>query len=271
MSFSPLRGSCAGCILVMLLAGGCGWYPKSQLTKLQNENRRLSEQTKAQLAEIENLHAHSREVEDRLLSAEEELAAFDETHGRASRQLANLSREREQLRRGMLPGGRPIPMGISGQLADLSQRYPSLHFDAETGIAKLDTNILFDSGEANLKPGAVKLLGEFARVLNSQEAQDLKVMVVGHTDNRRIRGGEARERYPNNWHLSTARALAVADQLRVFGLSGDRMGVAGFGQHQAIAPNNAPDARQENRRVEIFVMSPDVPVVGMTETLTNLY
>ena len=47
-----------------------------------------------------------------------------------------------------------LPPALSQQLVELSRRFPSLQFDPETGISKLDTDILFDSGEAVLKPGA---------------------------------------------------------------------------------------------------------------------
>ena len=50
------------------------WPRKSQVNALQSQNRTLSEQTRAQLAEIENLKIHSRKVEDRLIRAEEDLA-----------------------------------------------------------------------------------------------------------------------------------------------------------------------------------------------------
>jgi chemotaxis protein MotB len=96
-------------------------------------------------------------------------------------------------------------------------------------------------------------------------------MVVGHTDSEPIRGRETRDRFPTNWHLSASRALAVAQQLQDAGIDGQRMGFAGFGKHQPVVSNDDPQLRQQNRRVEIFVMSPDVPVVGMTETLTDLY
>ncbi len=90
-------------------------------------------------------------------------------------------------------------------------------------------------------------------------------MVVGHTDSQRIVGVSMRDKYPNNFHLSTARALAVADVLRGQGLSDQRIGIAGFGAHQPVADNQSPVDRQKNRRVEIFVMPRDVPVVGWGE------
>ena len=80
-----------------------------------------------------------------------------------------------------------------------------------------------------------------------------------------------RERFASNFHLSTARALAVADQLRRQGLSERRIGVAGFGPHQPVAPTPQPGHRQKNRRVEIFVMAPDVPVVGWTDSGSSVY
>ncbi len=260
----------AAALVALLVVSGCGWGPQSRVSSLEAENRRLGEQSRAQLAEIENLKLHARKVEDQLLQAEQDLAVFSEQYGIDRQKLANLRQERERLRDYLLHA-RQVPHGLSGQLAELAQRYPHLHFDPQTGISKLDTDVLFDSGEAQLKPGAEHLLRELAGILQSAQAQDLKVMVVGHTDDQRIQGRETRHQYPSNWHLSAARALAVADQLRSLGVDGERLGIAGFGEHQPIAANDGEPSRQMNRRVEIFVMSPDVPIVGRTDTLSNLY
>ena len=89
-----------------------------------------------------------------------------------------------------------LPSAVSRQLAELARRYPSLSFDPATGIGKLDTDVLFDSGQAELKPAAQAMLAELSRVLQRQEADDLKVMVVGHTDNQRLAGPAVRERFP---------------------------------------------------------------------------
>ncbi|HEX3726309.1 MAG TPA: OmpA family protein, partial [Pirellulales bacterium] len=138
--------------------------------------------------------------------------------------------------------------------------------DEKTGISKLDTDLLFDSGDAQLKPQADGILREFADIFQSADAQDLKIMVVGHADAQGIKGREVRERYPNNWHLSAGRALAVADQLRKAGIPENRMGVVGFGQYQPISSNDTADARKLNRRVEIFVLAPETPVIGWVDS-----
>jgi flagellar motor protein MotB len=241
-------------------AAGC-YVPKSQLVNYETTNRVLSEQNRAQLVEIENLKAHSRQTEDQLIRAEQELAARDQA-GSNRPPLAALP---------MPPSGRRLPAAVRQQLAGWARQYPNLQFDAETGVSKCDIDVLFDSGLAELKPAARNMLAELAQVLQRAEAKDLKIMVVGHTDNQRIVGQAAREKYPNNFHLSTARALAVADLLRSQGLSDQRIGVAGFGAHEALVSNESPTDRQKNRRVEIFVMPRDVPVVGWSDSTPGYY
>jgi chemotaxis protein MotB len=204
----------------------------------------LSEQSRAQLAEIENLKIHARHVEDQLIEAERSLA------------------------RG---GKNGLPPGISVRLAELAERYPSLQYDPNTGICKLDTDVLFDSGDDRLKPGADQVLDGIAAVFSSPEAQQLKLMVVGHADAQGIKGRELRERYPTNWHLSAGRALNVADWLRKSGIPEARMGVTGFGQYQPIAGNDTPEARERNRRVEIYVLGPETPVVGWANPSGGFY
>jgi chemotaxis protein MotB len=225
-----------------LVCCGCA---RSQVATLQSQNRTLTEQSRAQLAEIENLKIHTRSVEDRLIRAEEDLA-------------------RSQMG-GRLSGKGPMPHGVNARLADLAERYPILQYDPATGISKFDTDLLFDSGDDRLRPGAEKILAEFANIFQSPEARELKIMVVGHADSQGIKGRELRERYPSNWHLSAGRALVVADHLRKAGIPEARMGVTGFGQYQPIASNESADTRFRNRRVEIYVLGPETPVVGWAD------
>lgn len=254
-----------------LSLAGCS---QTQLNALQSQNRVLADQNRAQLAELENLKTHSRDTEDQLRAAEQRVAALEDQVGLGRQQLANFQHERHRLHdqvKGLVDARGPVTPEMSRRLTDLSARYPGLRFDPQTGVGKFDTDILFDNGKAELKPGAERVLAELVTLLKSPEATDLKVFVVGHTDDRPIAKKPARELYASNFDLSTARAQAVGDRLRRLGLDDARMGVAGFGSHEPVASNLSPTDRQKNRRVEIFVMAPETPVVGWTDTMPRLY
>jgi len=269
------RAPACGLVLgTLIVSSGCMFVPKSQLTSLESQNRALVEQTHAQTARIENLEVHSRNVEDHLIRAEEDLAMLEERAGLDRKQLAGDEAEPNELRE---QGTDPIAAQselaaeVRGRLARVSDENPNLHFDRHSGVSKLDTDVLFDDGRAELKPGADEVLAELVRVLNTPKGRDLNILVVGHTDDRLIAKKPVREDCPNNFHLSVRRALAVSDRLRELGLASGRMGVAGFGPHQPVASNRTDEDREKNRRVELFVMAADVPVIGWTETTPGLY
>jgi chemotaxis protein MotB len=255
----------------LLSLAGCS---QTQLNALQSQNRVLADQNRAQLAELENLKAHSRDTEDQLRTAEQRVAALEDQVGLSRQQVANFQQERHRLHdqvKGLVEARGPVTPEMSRRLADLSARYPGLRFDPQTGVGKFETDILFDNGKTELKPGAERVLAELTTMLKTPEAGDLKVLVVGHTDDRPIAKRPARELYASNFDLSTARAQAVADRLRRLGLEDTRLGVAGFASHEPVASNQNATERQRNRRVEIFVMAPETPIVGWTDTMPRLY
>ncbi len=151
------------CAAMAVASSGCLLVPKTELNAAQVQSRALAEQNRAQLAEIDNLKTHSRALEDRVIRSEEQLALLQERAGLDHKQLTSYERERDGLYehfKSLAAGRGRLPPGLCQQLVELSRRYPSLQFDPETGISKLDTDILFDSGEAELKPGAGQLLDE---------------------------------------------------------------------------------------------------------------
>jgi len=266
----------AACLMpgFLILSCGCLQLPGSPLADCRLQNRMLAEQRRALEAEIASLNVHKANIEDKLFRAEEDLRLLREEVGLDHEELAEYRREGARLQedfRGLANTRGRVPPEVAEQLRALSDRFADLHYDPVTGISKLDTDVLFDSGHAELKPGAEQFLAELVGELNSPEAADLKVVVVGHTDDQRVAGRTVRNEFPNNFHLSTSRALAVADSLCRRGLAEQRLGVSGFAAHQPIAPNASPDDRRKNRRVEIFVMGPDVPVVGWTDSMPSLY
>src|ERR1041384_487925 len=88
--------------------------------------------------------------------------------------------------------------------------------------------ILFDSGEAELKPDGAAVLRKVADIL--AQHSNLRVHVIGHTDNVPIRAG-ARSRFPSNWELSTARATAAVRFLcEKAEVDPRRLGAVGYGE-----------------------------------------
>ena len=81
------------------------------------------------------------------------------------------------------------------------------------------------------------------------------LFVRGHTDNVPIVKPETVQRFPHgNLQLSASRAVEVAAQLIQRGkVASDRVTVMGFGPSDPVAPNDSPEGRQKNRRVDIFV------------------
>jgi chemotaxis protein MotB len=121
---------------------------------------------------------------------------------------------------------------------------------------KLTVNILdrvmFDSGEAILKPAGESVMRKVAAILAGHPR--LKIHVIGHTDNVPIRP-EARNRFASNWELSTARALAAVHFLtEKAGVDPRRVGAVGYGEYRPLADNATADGRARNRRIAITIL-----------------
>ena len=80
-----------------------------------------------------------------------------------------------------------------------------------------------------------------------------------------------REKFDDNFQIIAARAVAVADRLKKEGVSEQRIGIAGMGASQPIASNATPQERLKNRRVEIFLVPRETPVVGWTDSTPSVY
>ncbi len=114
----------------------------------------------------------------------------------------------------------------------------------------LATTLLFDSGEATLKPGGSDVLNRIGGVLKNYP--DRSIHVAGHTDNVAIKGRLAKK-FPTNAELSQARAESARQALTEGGMSADKIDAKGHADSRPIASNNTAEGRQKNRRVEIVV------------------
>lgn len=164
----------------------------------------------------------------------------------------------------------------------------AVQIDLDQGVLHLPEAILFPSGSATLKPEGERALISLASVLikilpcytapppwGDQELQcDTKhagkletLFIEGHTDDIPISNAF----FSDNWHLSTARAIRTFQTLKLVEPKLDQLtntldqpifSVSGYAEQRPVEPNDTPDGRQKNRRVDLrFVMiSPQAPM-----------
>ncbi len=115
-------------------------------------------------------------------------------------------------------------------------------------VINIDDKILFPSGSAQLRREVKKTLDTVADMLVRNKGS--RVLIEGHTDNVPIKT----PRFPDNWELSSARALSVLRHLlETKHLEPARFGAAGYGEYRPVAPNDTAANRQLNRRVDIVL------------------
>jgi chemotaxis protein MotB len=115
----------------------------------------------------------------------------------------------------------------------------------------LAEQIFFDSGKATLKKGGKDVLKKVGDALKGYENKIIRV--VGHTDNVPV-AKALRKTFPSNWDLSVARATNVVRFLQEVGIPPERMIAAGRAEYDPVAPNDTPEGRQKNRRIEIMLI-----------------
>jgi len=115
--------------------------------------------------------------------------------------------------------------------------------EQEQWVITLNGEVLFETGESELRGTATRRLRAVAEALNQSE--DTSIVIEGHTDSR---GSDA-----DNRELSRARAAAVRDFLVAHEVDSSRVEIIGRGEAEPVADNDTPEGRANNRRVEIHV------------------
>lgn len=132
--------------------------------------------------------------------------------------------------------------------------------DSETGIEithsdvgiviALDDSVLFSSGSADINSDGLLVLDKIASSILNRVSNDIRI--EGHTDSDPIQT----DKYPSNWELSTARSVNVLKYLIEPGkVLSKRLSAIGYGEAKPLFPNDTPDHKRRNRRVEIIITS----------------
>lgn len=125
----------------------------------------------------------------------------------------------------------------------------SLGVEVTTSRIKLTfaSPVLFDSGAAELKPSARRLLDPVAESLMKMDNQ---VVVEGHTDSDRMLG----KKFASNRELSILRSFSVIEYLVSKGVPPARLTAFGYGEFRQAAPNDTEENKARNRRIEMIIL-----------------
>jgi len=132
----------------------------------------------------------------------------------------------------------------TSQVQQLQQELAALQAQqTDRGLVLTLGDVLFETGQADLRPGALRNLYPLVAFL--QKYPERRVVIEGHTDNV---GSDA-----YNLDLSQRRADAVRDFLLQNGVNAAQLSTRGYGKASPVASNATAEGRQRNRRVELII------------------
>ena len=194
------------------------------------------EQAKEKLAEAERLHQDGEdreEIEHQAYLATQRVAIAKEK--------AKLEQAEQVIETAAVERTETLLEAKTRELEQLKQELAGR--ETERGLILTLGDIFFDTGQAQLKPGALLSIQRLAAYLQSNPER--RIAVEGFTDSR---GSEA-----YNLNLSRARAEAVRTALISAGVEPNRIQTSAYGEAFPVADNSTASGRQLNRRVEIVV------------------
>lgn len=127
---------------------------------------------------------------------------------------------------------------------EIARKLVEVKDSSDRSVVTIKGDGLFESGSEKIQDQYFPVLATVGQALESAQGQ---VVVTGYTDDTPIQSIT----FPSNWHLSQARADAVKDILLKYVTTKDRIRSEGQGATNPVVPNDSPENKAKNRRVEI--------------------
>jgi chemotaxis protein MotB len=201
-------------------------------------------------ADVKNLSAQIDALKDKLNSISSALRLEEEKTASQETQMANLGERLNTLLAERVNELEQYRSDFFGRLRQVLVKSPDIRIEGDRFL--LPSALFFASGSATLGARGKQELNKLAQTLN-QISVDIPsdinwiLRVDGHTDQLPINT----PRFPSNWELSTARAVAVVRYLAEQGIASKRMTAAGFGEFHPVDSGQSEAAYQRNRRIEL--------------------
>jgi chemotaxis protein MotB len=137
---------------------------------------------------------------------------------------------------------------LSGMLSNqIAEHIVSMSIGRDGLVISLREAGFYDSGSAVVHPTSLPILNKIASALASSPYD---IRIEGHTDNVPIHT----EQFDSNWELSTTRATRLTRIFVADGFASYRLSASGYAEFHPVAPNDTPEGRSQNRRVDIIVL-----------------
>lgn len=233
----------------------------------------LNQQIAALRGQLGSLQALLDDFEDRNAAAEVQIQTLGQDLNAALARAASEERRRRLLEEAERLRIEAEAEALAGQNEELAakaedlQRYRSEFFGRlrdvlgeQEGVRiegdrfVFSSEVLFPTGSAVLSAEGRQEVAKVANILRSVAAEippglNWVIRVDGHTDNVPLTGSG---RYRDNWELSQGRALSVVRYMvDALGIPPNRLAANGFGEFQPVNPADTPEARAQNRRIEL--------------------
>lgn len=240
-------------LLMAFIASGCvssGKFKEMEAQKneeisaLQQQTSTLEDQRASLEQQRTILEKENNDLKQQIASLEQKKMAVEQEVGSLEREKASLlaaSQQRQEQYEELVEG---LSKEVEKGQLQVRQYQNMLAVD-------LAEQIFFDSGRATLKKEGKEVLKKVGEALKGYENKVIRV--VGHTDNVPV-AKSLQGTFPTNWELSVARATNVVRFLQEVGIPPERMIPSGRGEYDPVAPNDTPEGRQKNRRIEIMLI-----------------
>jgi len=242
---------------------------KSRLQKMLDQGTGTNETDKQKIGDLSGQLGQQKEVSERALNQVEllnqQIAALRAQIAAVEGALQVSENKDKSSQAQIADLGRRLNVALAQRVQELN-RYRSDFFGRLREILSdrenirivgdrfvFQSEVLFPSGSSDLNDAGTEEMAKLATAL-IELAKEIPpeinwvLRVDGHTDNVPLSGNG---RFKDNWELSSARAISVVKYLISQGVPADRLVAAGFGEFQPIAPGDSPEARNQNRRIEL--------------------
>ncbi len=218
------------------------------LTNQLNQEQQLSARAASQ---VELLNQQIAALRAQIAAVEQALQASEAKDASSQAQISDLGRRLNVALAQRVQELNRYRSDFFGRLREILSDRENIRIVGDRFV--FQSEVLFPVGGNELDPaGRVEMDKLAAALLDLAKEIPAEInwvlRVDGHTDNSPLSGTG---RYRDNWELSSARATSVVKYLISKGVPANRLVAAGFGEFQPIAPGDTPEARSQNRRIEL--------------------